>query len=420
MKADLRMRARTAAASLLACAAIVAGACHDSTAPPAEPTTIEVVVGNGQSALAGTEVSIHPVVQIRDQYGEPVAGQTVNFTVESGGGTMVATSVTTDADGKAAAPSWVLGKTAVYQSMRATSGALTAVVFSQVRSDYDLDVRFFGPAMPQVATDAFNTAARRIRAAVIGDVPNYTPPQPIDLTQCNVSGTPMLSEMIDDLVIYAAVLPIDGFGKILASAGPCLIRGVQGSRTNRQTIIGVMRFDAADLDTMVAQGTLQDVIQHEMLHVVGVGTLWTTYGVLQGGGTIDSRFVGSLGVNACLTLGGQPICPGSVPVENTGGPGTADGHWREATFKTEMMTGFVTHPSPGFTGILNPFSAITIQSIGDLGYQVNAAAADPFVIPGLSVLDTRAQLNVSTAESWEQVVRPVLQVAPAGSVQVIR
>src|SRR4051794_6205534 len=54
------------------------------------------------------------------------------------------------------------------------------------------------------------------------------------------------------------------------------------------------------------------------------------------------------------------IGPTPVPVENTGGPGTRDSHWREAVFGNELMTGFV-----GPAG--NPLSRTTVGSLQDLG-----------------------------------------------------
>src|SRR4029079_2535983 len=157
----------------------------------------------------------------------------------------------------------------------------------------------------------------------------------------------------------------------------------------------------------IANGTLTDIIQHEMLHSVGIGTLWDLYGLLQDAGTPSTRFTGTLGIAACIQMGGAPICPESVPVENIGGPGTADGHWRESVFATELMTGFVTSPTPGFTGILNPFSVMSIQSLGDLGYVTNPNAADPFVIPGQSALRAFSQqVNVDQTQGWEQNFKP--------------
>ena len=65
-----------------------------------------------------------------------------------------------------------------------------------------------------------------------------------------------------------------------------------------------------------------------------------------------------------------------VPVENTGGPGTAGGHWRETVFRNELMSGFIAAPG-------NPMSAVTVGSLQDLGYTVDPDAAEPFTLPDL-------------------------------------
>ena len=64
----------------------------------------------------------------------------------------------------------------------------------------------------------------------------------------------------------------------------------------------------------------------------------------------------------------------SVPVDNTGGAGTRDAHWRESIFTSELMTGYVG------PGAHLPLSRLTVASLADLGYQVNMEAADPFQI----------------------------------------
>ena len=174
-----------------------------------------------------------------------------------------------------------------------------------------------------------------------------------------------------------------------------------------------MQFDADDIDGLVAKGTLQDVIQHEMLHVVGIGTLWTLKGLLAGAHTVDSRFTGALGVGACLGLGGATVCSNSVPVENTGGAGTADSHWRETTFGNELMTGFV--------GSINLLSSMSIQSLADVGYQVNPAASDAYGIPGLSVIQgsmqqTRANILGDLSPQWETVMGPKMMMSKTGKI----
>ena len=53
-----------------------------------------------------------------------------------------------------------------------------------------------------------------------------------------------------------------------------------------------------------------------------------------------------------------------VPLETTGGAGTAGGHWLETVFGNELMTGFI---DPG----VNPISRITVGAFQDMGYTLN-------------------------------------------------
>lgn len=373
---------------------------------PGPAASIAFTAGSGQKSLAGAVVTTTPVAQVRDQFGNGIAGASVLFTVLDGGGSVAAAPVTTDASGNASAATWRLGKTAIPQTLRASSGALTATAPATILSDYDVDLRFYGPPMPAAASAAFTNAAARIKASVIGDQANIQVDSARDLssptTGCGIPVT-LPAGIIDDIVIYAAVAPIDGKGKILARSGPCFIR-----QSNALTTIGIMEFDSDDIDALIAAGNMQDVIQHEMLHVVGIGTLWTTKGLLAGAKTVDSRYLGTLGINACVALGGQPICQTSVPVENTGGPGTADGHWREATFGNELMTGFVQ--------LSNPYSSMSIQSLADLGYQVNQQDADAYGIPGLSIQASRASILADLSPEWESVVRPTMMISKTGRI----
>jgi hypothetical protein len=364
---------------------------------------IVFVAGGNQSGVAGGALTVPPVAQVRDQFGNGVSGAEVIFTVADGGGIVSNMPITTDASGNAASSTWRLGKSAVPQSLRATSANLTVVLTAGILSDYDIDLRFYGPPMPPAAAAAFVAAAARIKASVIGDVQNVTFINPLDVgATCGVTGVVLpAGSVIDDVIIYATVAPIDGPGKILGFAGPCTIR--PGSAL---TSIGTMQFDSDDIDRMISTGTIQDVIQHEMLHVVGIGTLWATKGLLAGAHTVDSRFTGTFGINACIGLGGSSICPASVPVENSGGGGTADAHWRETTFGTELMTGFIQP--------VNQFSTMSIQSMADLGYTVNPLAADAYVIPGTSVQQSRANILSDLSPAWERVMAPKWTMSKTG------
>ena len=188
-------------------------------------------------------------------------------------------------------------------------------------------------------------------------------------------GEPAESRPVDDVLIYASVEPIDGRGGILGSAGPCLIR-----TADSLTIYGVMRFDSADVAALEQGGTFQDVILHEMGHVLGIGTLWGRKGLLTFSGSDcqasnDPAFTGTNAKDEYATLGGS----GNVPVENDGGRGTKCGHWDEQTFDNELMTGFLGGSTSG-----NPLSRMTAASLQDLGYQINRNAADSYSIPGCS------------------------------------
>ena len=98
---------------------------------------------------------------------------------------------------------------------------------------------------------------------------------------CGQPSIPAVNETVDDLLIFAEVRAIDGVGGILGAAGPCLIRVANGL-----TIIGYMEFDEADLVDLAAFGHLEDVVLHEMAHVLGLGTLspWDNQLVGAGGG----------------------------------------------------------------------------------------------------------------------------------------
>ena len=91
----------------------------------------------------------------------------------------------------------------------------------------------------------------------------------------------------------------------------------------------------------------------------------------------------------------------AVPVENTGGPGTADGHWRETVFRNELMSGFIGDPG-------NPLSRMTAASLGDLGYQVDIDAAEPYTLPDLLELAETGALVEHTAPLDDGLVLPVI------------
>ena len=65
------------------------------------PKTLEIISGNDQEGLPGAALENPFVVEVRDRADTPVPGVQVTFSVTSGGGTLSATSVTTDVNGRA-------------------------------------------------------------------------------------------------------------------------------------------------------------------------------------------------------------------------------------------------------------------------------------------------------------------------------
>jgi hypothetical protein len=100
-----------------------------ATATAATAATIAVVGGSdNQSAAIGSAVSAAPSVVVKDQYGNPVAGQSVTFAIASGGGSLTGATATTGTDGIARAGAWTLGIASGSQQVRASTGSLSTTI----------------------------------------------------------------------------------------------------------------------------------------------------------------------------------------------------------------------------------------------------------------------------------------------------
>ena len=164
-------------------------------------------------------------------------------------------------------------------------------------------------------------------------------------------------------------------GGTLATAGVSYIQ--HSNLTSGRAVVngGSINIDTVDLPNMIANNTFQSVIEHEMAHVLGFGTLWEANQVYTDG---TGQYTGSFGLEAYRAEFGQPAAA-FVPVELEGGAGTADGHWDEVDdgfgvtgitdsqgrdMRYELMTGWLNGPTF--------LSNTTIQSFRDLGYTVAA------------------------------------------------
>lgn len=371
-----------------------------SVAAAAGPVTIfDVVSGNNQSALAGTPLTQPVLLAASDQYGNRADGVIANFSAGAGGGSLAGFTATAAADGSITMPKFTLGRSALPQQVIASINGKSAIISATVLSDYVIDVRLWGPPMTHDQELLFDNAAARIRGAIVGSVPTVDG-NGIDPSVCGVTGIPVLAEQVPGVIIYASVQSIDGPGRILARAGPCYTRDANDLRT----VVGIMEFDADDLAALQNTGSLQDVITHEMLHVVGFGVFWKDLNLLTGFDTPLVGYIGSGGINGCILTGGANSCLSSVPVENTGGSGTANSHWRETTFGSELMTGFANAPPM-------PLSIMTVRSLADIGYTINGFAADPYQIFAGSL--QAGGNRIVTSGVWEQGLPNPPRVIPS-------
>lgn len=281
-------------------------------------------------------------------------------------------------------------------------------------SDYVLEVRWLGTAPTGATLASFETAFTIVRETVVGALtPVSIPSDFSDLGECGAdfAGHPPVPQgTIQGVVIYIQVVNIDGAGGKLASAGPCLTRSAS---RHYLTALGVMQFDAVDVASLQATDRLRLVVLHELLHVLGFGTIWDKNDLLQGDSTADARFLGPRARTACANLhaGGAP-CATTVPVHSTDGAGSAYAHWRESLFTNELMTPFLN------AGAV-PFSAMTVESLGDLGYTVSTAHTNAFTVSGTE-LRSEVEAEGSAPLQFSEPIRPVFTLDEMGALKPFR
>ncbi len=237
-------------------------------------------------------------------------------------------------------------------------------------SNFNIELQFILPPSPaQLA--AFNAAKARWQQVITGDLGAFNVGSVNTGANC---GNTTVSGSINDLRIIVQLDSIDGTGNILGASSPCFLRNTGvGSGL---PIISYMLFDTADVAGLLNNGSFGDVVLHEMGHSLGYGTIWGLRGVVNTTTPSNPFFTGTFATNAYLNSNGGTASVGgrtAVPLEDGGGAGTANAHWEETIFQSEVMTGFIT-------GTVRPLSLTTVQSMADLGYTVNTGAADPFNI----------------------------------------
>ena len=225
--------------------------------------------------------------------------------------------------------------------------------------------RFMSPAAETALGPAFDDAVAVLTSVITGPSPGLDGHEPAWADCGNIPITTHAGEVL----VLVNLRPIDGVGGVIALSSPCYVRS-----SDNLPYVGFLDVDSADASSL-APGQLRSVVLHELLHVMGFGTLWNQPGLpprIEGSGTSDPSFNGSNARAAFHDFDGVGYLGTAVPVENTGAPASREKHWRGTVFGTELMTAYL--------GATSPLSRTTIESLADLGWKVNPASADPFQI----------------------------------------
>lgn len=233
---------------------------------------------------------------------------------------------------------------------------------------FNIEIRFVGDwsGSPELMA-VFEAAANYLAGLIAEDIPD---------------AVDRYGNFYDDLVITADLDPIDGTGGILGQAGPTLVR-----TDSLLPALGSMTFDEADAAYYYSLGLFDDIVLHEMMHVMGFGTLWNSLNLVTN--TVDTQgtpkptddVITSIynGDQANSAYVGFFTTDDFLFVETDGGSGTAGGHWDEETYFDELMTGYIGHLySDGTRDNTNYLSDWSVAALADLGYTlVDGASGIP-------------------------------------------
>ena len=215
--------------------------------------------------------------------------------------------------------------------------------------DFDIELVFLDP-FTDSQKNVFRIVARRWTWVITEDLPDY------ELTrgwsgQCGDQSFEIpAGERIDDLRIY--VTSFDGGGTVVGWGTPYLLR-----EETHLPVLGCMEFDLKRANLLITG-------LHEIGHVLGFGPVWDDLGLYQNPPDGDEHFNGPLAIAAFNDAGGWNYTGKKVPLENSA-------HWRNSVFPGELMN---------YGG--GPYlSAITVQSLADLGYGVDVTQANPYTLP---------------------------------------
>ena len=225
------------------------------------------------------------------------------------------------------------------------------------KGDFDIELVFLDDRFTRGQEIELLYAARRWAEVIVGDLPDL---EFVRDWSGECGGLPFkipAGERIDDLRIYVSgFLRSEEGGSVAGWGGPSFLR-----EDGHLTVLGCIGLNL-EATSLIVTGP------HEIGHVLGfTARVWNKFGLRQTPPDGDWHFNGPLAIPAFDDAGGRAYMGAKVPLEETGAA-----HWRYSVLRGELMG-----PRGG-----PALSAITVQSLADLGYGVDVSQADPYTLPG--------------------------------------
>lgn len=202
-------------------------------------------------------------------------------------------------------------------------------------------------------------------------------------------------DVLDDVLVMVSVQDSKSGGGV--GSAICGYR-----ESSRLPMFGAILLDVDGL----SQGQVDDFLLHAFGHMLGFGFSWRYQGLLRNPSSedpgADTHFTGDRAIAAFVAAGGANYPGPKVPVENDLTFGSVDIHWRESVFGEELMTSGLRE------GIADHLSAITIQSLADIGYTVNVEEADGYTLPGASGVASAIKAGPAIRIREEAVTNPAV------------
>ena len=342
---------------------------------PLEQTVTELVVVHGDGQYQGRGRRLHEPVSVRayDEAGQVVSGAKVEFVVQPGNGSVSSEWARTDQLG-VASTWWTLGDIAGPHSMTAAvlDGPIVEISATARPGDFDIQV-VVGEGFSDEQRKAMRAAAERWTAVIVGDKPDYSFPANFEPPGwCQQNGLTSAPGQIDD-VRWDVVIVDDPRNFLMR--GYCHYRVGPSGMTEPLWFFLAVSPSVVDA---VTEHVEPEAWQAWLSQLVGRSLAVRLYHLVIDSIQGDAHFADDATIAAFDAAGGVSWSGGSkVPLEPAGFyPNLA---WRCSVFGHEMMSDALAHFM--LERGRRPMSAITVQLLAAVDFEVDVSKADPYTLP---------------------------------------